>query len=140
MDFEIEPEVGIHGLALGSTKVTVRQFFRTEPKVFQRTPNDIPADYWADEGVFAYYDGKGTLEALEFASPADVKLDGTSLTAMSMERATQFLQTLDPNVSIADLGASVCSNRLGISVWTPTTDELDAKVEAVLVFGNGYYD
>jgi hypothetical protein len=45
MDFEIEPKVGIAGLSLGAAKATVRQFFKTEPRVFQRRPLITPPTF-----------------------------------------------------------------------------------------------
>jgi hypothetical protein len=118
----------------------VRQFFGTDPKVFQRTPGDTPADYWADQGVFAYYDRHDRLEAIEFAAPAQPKLDGNSLTDMSMEAALLFLKSLDPNVSVREDGTSLHSSQLGIGVWCPTADEGESMVDSVLVAGDGYFN
>ena len=136
MDFELNPKVGVQGLALGSSRDVVRKFFSAPPKVFQRTPE---ADYWQELGAFACYDGQGMLEALEFAPPADLKVGGRSVTSMSMADALTFLRSLDPQVKIEEGGASARSQRLGIGLWCPSPDLADAKVEAALVFGDGYY-
>ena len=139
MDFDIDPNVGVRGLALGSSKEVVRRFFGTEPKVFQRSPGDNPADYWAEGGVFAYYDSAGNLEALEFALPAEAALHGTVLTEASMMDATAFLSSLDPTIDIDEGGASVRSHRLGVGLWCPTPDEPGAAVQSVLICGPGYF-
>lgn len=139
MIFDIEPTAGIRGLPLGSPRAAVREFFGTDPQVFRRTPSGNPADYWAQEGVFAYYDGADNLEALEFASPAEPKLDGERLTGAAMKQATAFLMSLDPAVSVEEGGASVHSTRLGVAIWCPTPEERGASVESVLVARGAYF-
>jgi hypothetical protein len=136
MDFDLNPRVGVQGLALGSSRGVVRQFFGAPPKVFRRTPE---ADYWQELGAFACYNGDGMLDALEFASPADLNIEGKSVTSMSMADALTFLRSLDPEVTIKDGGASAHSQRLGIRLWCPSPELPNAKVEAALVFGDSYY-
>jgi hypothetical protein len=139
MNFEIEPTVGVRGLSMGSPKEIVRDFFGTEPKVFQRGPTDNSADYWATDGVFAYYDDEDKLEALEFASPAEARLNGTELVSANMQQATAFIASLDPAVTVNEGGASVRSSRLGVGIWCPVPHGRDAAVESVLVCGAGYF-
>lgn len=134
--FDLNPCVGVRGLALGSSRNVVRRFFRAPPKVFQRTPE---ADYWQEFGAFACYDHDGMLEALEFAFPADLKVEGKSVTSMSMADALTFLRSLDPQITIEEDGATARSQRLGIGLWCSSPDLPDAKVEAALVFRDDYY-
>lgn len=137
MHLSIEPLNGVKGLPLGSSKATVRSFFSGELKVFRRSPTSVPADYWPDLGVFAYYKADSALEALEFTSPAILELGGASLFPISMEVALRFLRQTDPNVKV-EIDSAI-SNALGISIWTAIGKEADSQVETLLLFGAGYY-
>ncbi|MER8759767.1 hypothetical protein NKH69_29710 [Mesorhizobium sp. M0976] len=115
-ELALEPGGGLRGLPIGSSKGNVRTFFGDKHQPFKRTPEGNPIDYWADAGVFAYYDSDERLEALEFASPSNPTLNGLALISVSMGEATQILQSLDPKLRLEPDGAT--STQLGIGVWS----------------------
>ncbi|MER8371047.1 hypothetical protein [Mesorhizobium sp. M0306] len=136
-ELALEPGGGLRGLPIGSSKGSVRTFFGGKHQPFKRTPEGNPIDYWADAGVFAYYDSDERLEALEFASPSNPTLNGLALISVSMGEATQILQSLDPKLRLEPDGAT--STQLGIGVWS-STGEADQPVMSAITFGPGYYD
>ncbi|MER9052304.1 hypothetical protein NKH89_34885 [Mesorhizobium sp. M0923] len=136
-ELALEPGGGLRGLPIGSSKGNVRTFFGDKHQPFKRTPEGNPMDYWADAGVFAYYDSDERLEALEFASPSNPTLNGLALISVSMGEATQILQSLDPKLRLEPDGAT--STQLGIGVWS-STGEVDQPVMSAITFGSGYYD
>jgi len=102
-----------------------------------RSPDSNEADYWPDEGVFAYYDAAKLLEAIEFSTPSDPMLQGASLTTATLANAIDHMRSLDPETRLEPGGAT--STKLGIGVWS-STGELDQPVMSVITFGPGYYD
>jgi hypothetical protein len=127
---------GLKGLPLGSSKEAVRTFFGSGHQPFKRAPDSDPTDYWADEGVFAYYDSTNHLEAIEFSRPCDPTLNGVSLTTVVMGEATERLRLLDPELLIEP--GSAISTKLGIGVWS-STNAFDEPVMSAITFGPGYY-
>jgi hypothetical protein len=137
-ELALDPGGGLRGLPIGSSKGSVRTFFGGDNhQPFKRTPKDNPADYWADAGVFAYYDSDERLEALEFASPSNPTLNGLALISVSMGEATGFLQSLDSKLRLEADGA--ISTQLGVALWS-STGGTDQPVISMITFGPGYYD
>lgn len=136
-DLAFEPGGGLRGLPIGSPKEAVRVAFGDDHRLFKRSSNDEPADYWAGDGVFAYYDANERLEALEFSVPSRPTLHGSALISVSMIAAVELLRSFDPEVRLEPDGA--ISIQLGIGVWS-STGEADQPVMSVITFGPGYYD
>lgn len=100
---------------------------------------DYPTDYILNERVFFYYDETGHLEAVEFASGADIALGGINPLAMNWGQARALIVKLDPDAMIDDEGAE--SRKFSMAVWCPDADEGDnLPVESFLVGRPGYYD
>lgn len=138
----VKPGHGLEGLSFGSPKDKVRRFFGSGFTCDRRTDGSRPYDYWSEVSVFAYYDECNLLEALEFASDADLIMDGTALFGLSGNEVVQFLRERDTDVLIEEQGTSVTSvtsERLGLGVWIPEASEIEARPESVVIFRDGYY-
>jgi hypothetical protein len=133
----IELGGGLEGLPVGSHIDTVRAFLGSGHEPFKRSPDSHEADYWREEGVFAYYDSTSRLEALEFSPPSNPTLQGASLTTATMGDAIKYLRSLDPETRVEQDGAT--STKLGVGVWS-STGEHEQPVMSVITFGPGYYD
>lgn len=114
----------------------MRIFFGNGHQPFKRTSDSDEADYWPNDGVFAYYDSGQMLEALEFSSLCEASLQGISLTTVMMGEAIDWLRALDPELRLEPDGAT--SIKLGVGVWS-STGEPDEPVMSVITFGPGYY-
>jgi hypothetical protein len=135
--FDIVPSTGIKGLAFGARKADVRGHFGEGRREFRRSAAAGLSDHWPDVAVFAYYDDAETLEALEFAPPAVLRLAGQNLFALDWRRATEIVSDMDGAPTVEEDGLTC--NRLGMSIWTdlPTSD---APPKSITVFRPGYYD
>ncbi len=77
------------------------------------------------------------LEALEFASDADVFLDGIRLFDLRANQAIQFLRQRDAHLRLEQDGAT--SKELCLGLWIPDAFEPEAAVESVILFRDDYY-
>ncbi|WP_374528717.1 hypothetical protein [Novosphingobium sp.] len=136
MDLPLDPELALPSLPFGTSRHDVRRFFPGEPHPFRRTQADRESDYWAELGIFAYYDDAERLEALELASPARPVVSGETLTCLTLHNAKQLLRHLD--ATIEEESGAATSKALGLAIWTGAGE--DGIVEAVLRFAEGYYD
>lgn len=136
MQLSLDPSLALADLPFGTPRTVVQDFFDGDPRPFHRSQASRESDYWAELGVFAYYDNAGTLEGLELASPAGPSLSGQVLTALPLQKAKQLLRRLDPTME--DEGSSATSKALGIAIWTGAGEH--GMVQAVLRFRRGYYD
>ncbi|MBF9152054.1 hypothetical protein [Novosphingobium jiangmenense] len=136
MDLPLDPEVALPSLPFGTNRHEVRRFFAGEPRTFRRTQADRESDYWAELGVFAYYDNADRLEAIELASPARPVISGETLTCLTLQKAKQLLKRLDDNMK--DEGGAATSKALGIAIWTGAGEH--GMVNAVLRFAPGYFE
>jgi hypothetical protein len=137
MPFEIKPRRGLKGLSFDSSKDEARSFFGSDFSFGQRGEGSRLHDYWPEVPVFAYYDEHDRLEALEFASDANVFLDGIRLFDLRANQAIQFLRQRDAHLRLEQDGAT--SKELCLGLWIPDAFEPEAAVESVILFRDGYY-
>lgn len=140
MNYQISPAEGIDGIRFGMNFQTVRSLVHADFKSFKRTPSAaFPCDYFAEVGIFAYYDANGVLEAIEMAEPAVPTLNGVNLLGLNFEAVLALLKSKDDAVSTGADGA--ISKALGVSVYAPQAlKNPSANCESVMVFMHGYYD
>lgn len=140
MSFEINPFKGVGRILFGMSPEDVRSRMSGEFRSFKRSPQaSFPCDYFAEYGIFFYYDASGLLEAIEFAGPSRPTVSGLDLLNLSFEQAVTKLTALDQNVESEDDGA--IAYQLGVSVYAPMAkDNIAAPVESVLAFRQGYYN
>jgi len=107
---------------------------------FKRTAEvEFPSDYFKTEGVFAYYDKHGKLEAIEFARPSNPLLDGLALLQVSCDLVKSTLRAKDP--AYEEDAAGAVSNAVGVGLYAPNAaEDPTAPCEGIIVFRDGYYD
>ncbi len=89
-------------------------------------------------GIFAYYDERGYLEALEFSRPAEPIFAGIDLLALDVLQARAMFSAAGPILDDVD---GPMSETLGIGVWAPDAkDDPMAEVEAAIAFSPKYYE
>jgi hypothetical protein len=140
MDFRIAPFEGAGGIRFGMSQESARSQFSGHPRTFKRTlQDDVPCDYFEDEGVFLYYDRNSELEAIEFVLPARPYLGGFSPLGKNFEVAKRELATVTNQLREEVDGAVALD--IGVSIYSPLAKENPTSpVESALVFKNGYYD
>ena len=98
-----------------------------------------PHDYFTKQGVFAYYDMSGKVEAIEFSGPSGPMLGEVDLLGLGFEDLVDLIAEKDPDVVVED-GEGFTSTKLGIGCYAPEgEDEPENPAEAVIVFRPGYY-
>jgi hypothetical protein len=140
MLFEINPTRGVNQVEFGASPDAVRKSIGSpaKPSASRAKSPAFPADYFADEGLFAYYSAQGVLEALEFARPAEPVFHGANFLGMPFSQARDMLRSIDPDIE--EDADSVTSHRCGVGVWAPLAkDEPAAPCESVIAFCEGYY-
>ncbi|AJK45883.1 ABC transporter ATP-binding protein [Burkholderia plantarii] len=138
--FEINPLKGVDTLEFGMSPAQVRGVLNVEFESFKRSPAAAcPCDYFPNLGVFGYYTGEGKLEALEFALPSQVLLDGRNLLSVGFDAATSLLKAKDEKLEhYVDM---VIAHAVGVSLYAPQAEESPGSpCESVLVFAEGYYN
>lgn len=139
MGYEIRPQRGVGDIEFGMSSTEVRARLQAEFKSFKRTPSaDYPCDYFPKIGVFAYYKASGSLEAIEFSSPAQLIFAGKNLLGMALQDAVALLAAEDPAVERSTDGAR--SRLLGIALYAPDAKEdPQAPCESAMVCELGYW-
>jgi len=139
-NYDIKPFKGIGNIKFGATPTEVRKILGEEFKSFKRSPTAaFPCDYFPHVGVFAYYTAAGTLEAIEFASPAVPLLDGVNLLSIGLDAAKSLLRGKGGELE-EDAGTLIAKS-IGISLYAPNIKENpNTPCESILVFADGYYD
>jgi hypothetical protein len=140
MDFLIVPLEGAGGIKFGMSPESARSQFSGHPRTFKRTSQDeVPCDYFENEGVFLYYDRNNELEAIEFVSPARPYLEGFSPLGKDFEVAKRELASVASQLQEEVDGAVAVD--IGVSIYSPLAKEdPTSPVESALVFRNGYYE
>lgn len=140
MQYDIEPLYGAGSIHFGATAEEVRTELGANFTSFRRTPSAaFPCDFYESLSVFVYYKVPGIVEAVEFAHPADVRLEGVSLLTLSFAELTAFLHERDSLVEVEIDSAT--SYGLGVGAYAPRADEApDEPAESIIVFERGYYD
>ena len=141
MLFTVFPLKAVNQIEFGMTAEIVREKMsgRLATGDIRARSKDHPTDYYQDEGAFFYYDEEGFLDAVEFASGANVILGGVRPLELPVGQAIAAMSKLDPNMIVDDEGAF--SRRLSLGIWCPSIDEGDDEpVESFLVGKPGYYD
>lgn len=144
MRFEIEPLKGAGNIKIGMKRSDlIDQFEEVPDSVFKGQESAHKDDYFLNIGFSVSYDAFGLIEAIEFTNEAEVFLEGTNLFNLPFEELKAFLIEKDKDLVI-ETGEyksqiySLTSKKLGVSVWTPDSDE-NAPPESVLIFGPDYY-
>lgn len=140
MDFEIKPLKGAGTIGFGMSPPEVRSQIPAKSLPFKRSAAvEFPSDYFETEGVFAYYDEHGKLEAIEFAAPANPLLDGLALLRVPCDLVKSTLRAGDP--SFEEDAAGAVSKVVGVGLYAPNADkDPTAPCEGIIVFRAGYYD
>jgi hypothetical protein len=140
VDFEIKPRMGAGTIEFGMSPSEVRSQIRATSVPFKRTAEvEFPSDYFKTEGVFAYYDKHGKLEAIEFARPSNPLLDGLALLQVSCDLVKSTLRAKDP--AFEEDAAGAVSNAVGVGLYAPNAaEDPTAPCEGIIVFRDGYYD
>jgi hypothetical protein len=142
VDFEIKPLRGVGAIEFGMSPAEVRSRIPARSELFRRTDTDeFPSDYFKGEGVFAYYDKHGRLEAMEFGRPANPMLDGVELLRVSCEAVMSILRAKDPVLKQDRDGA--LSHAVGVGFYAPSAEgdlTTTKPCESIIAFRPGYYD
>ena len=139
MKCEIEIGRGVDCLIFGLTRTEVRMLIDSQVDSRKRNQSDSSYDYFIGLGIFMYYDAEDKLEAIEITKPAKPQLSLVSLLELSFVSAKKLLLSLSENVR--EDGAGATAEDLGIGVYAPfAKKDPKALIEAVIVFGHGYYD
>jgi hypothetical protein len=140
VDFEIKPFIGAGTIEFGMSPSEVKSQIPATSVLFKRTAEDeFPSDYFKTEGVFAYYDKHGKLDAIEFATPSNPLLDGLALLQVSCDLVKSTLRAKDP--ALEEDAAGATSNAVGVGLYAPSAAERPTEpCEAIIVFRKGYYD
>lgn len=138
--FDIEPNRGAGCVRIGAPRTEVRDALDAPYSEFRRTEKSVnTTDHYDALGVLVYYDQANTVEAIEFSSPADVRLGEQALLLMSCKDTTEYVTSLDPDVSLEADG--FVSRKLGVSAYMPDATASEGESpESIVVFGPGYYD
>jgi hypothetical protein len=138
--FEINPLKGVGALEFGMSSAQVRGVLNVEFESFKRSPAAaFPCDHFPNLGIFGYYTEEGRLEALEFALPARILLDGRNLLSVGFDAATSLLEAKDEKLE-RDVDM-VIAHAVGVSLYAPLAKENPGSpCESVLVFAEGYYN
>lgn len=159
MKFEIYSQKGANSIEFGMTPDQIRSIMGEDFTLFKRV-GDIddndgrhPADYYAQDGVFFYYDPDGHLEAIEFTRSAVPTISGVNFFELPMNDAAAMLRRMDSGLEFKF--GSARSRRLGLALWTSADweegqqetwdDDEDwepeeAKVESILIAPSSYFD
>jgi len=135
----IDSHQGVGKLKYGMTAAEVRATVATAYEPFERTKNGRASDHFSSDGIFAYYNDTGLLNALEFHAPANVKLLGNILFECSFQQLLYLLSQNDNNIEIDDTGLT--SLELGLGCYAPGHREApNDLIEGIITFEKGYYD
>lgn len=140
MVFQITPYMSVGSIEFGMAPNDVRRIVGSEPIPFKRTDRvEYPSDMFENDGIFAYYDKNGNLEAVELTSPAKVMLRDIALLEEAYINVLGKLISIDPELHTD--GDGLTSYKMGIGIYAPDNDE-DSKClpQAVIAFRHGYYD
>ncbi|MEJ2816140.1 hypothetical protein [Caulobacter sp. CCG-8] len=136
MRFPINPQTGVGPLRFGMLRDQVRSVLAVPVEIFRRTPKDVEADLFKSLGAFAYYDGNGALEAVEFFSPAKVTFNELDILNTSASELIGEMSEVDPDLECE--GSGFTSRSFGFGVWSEDDSELPPQ--SVIVFAPGYYE
>lgn len=138
--FEIEPYQCAGEIRLGQPRPGVRTALGSEYVEFRKSVKSInTTDHYEQLGVFVYYDTADLVEAIEFASPADVHFDAMPLLTMPSRAVTEHIKRIDPGLILEDDG--FISTKLGIGAYMPDGPLSESDLpESILIFRLGYYD
>lgn len=139
MEFIINPLKGVGDLRFGMTSDEVKSLLGNDFHSFKRTPAmAYPCDCFENIGLFAYYKANGTLEALEFAEPADPIIYGVHLIGVNAQNLRGMFERENSVLEIDSSG--FVSYSCGVGVYAPGWDENNEQVvEGVIVFEEGYF-
>jgi hypothetical protein len=137
--YEIIPLRSAGNLRFGLPRLDVRSALGAQFRSLKRTPSAAPCDQFPALGLFAYYDGRENLNAVEFGKPADPVWNGHHLLRVTYRQLCSVLSAIDQHLEInAD---NIISRSLGVSAYCPNAkDNPLAPCESVLAFAQGYYD
>lgn len=138
--FYVKPFVGVNNIEFGMNPPSVRELLSNNFESFKRSEESAyPCDFFEEIGVFAYYDSKGCLEALEFASPSSVVWSEVDFLNTSADRIRDLLQSNDADTETELDG--VTSYKHGLGIYAPNlTDDPKCSPESVIVFAEHYYN
>ena len=138
MRFVIIPAAGVQGLPFGEPREVVRRRVGMAFTPITRGL-DGPCDFFKEVGLFADYNNRGELAAVEFARPAEPILIGVDLLRVDFQTAKSLLAAVGG--PIVEESEGVTSYRAGIGLWAPEAEEdATAPCEGVIAFSKGYYD
>ncbi len=136
--FEINPHVGVGPILFGMSRDTVRKILGSSFEEFLKTPEAVlPTDSFDKLCLHVYYahdKDKIVCRGVEFFPGSNLSYQGNQITGRAFNEVMQWLQKLDPLVAL-DEDSSVKSDKLGLDLWAPDTDEdLNSLVQSAYVF------
>jgi hypothetical protein len=134
MGFNLEPFSGAGAVRFGTTPTAIRSQLGADFRSFRRSPaSKHPCDHFLRLGLFANFDERGELEAIELASPAQAKFEGVNLIGMPLDEAKPYLQSRGATLEESEAG-TVVAKSLGVRPWGPEAKgNPQAPVESVLL-------
>ena len=138
VNYEVIPFKSVGSLKFGMKGSEVRKSLRTMPTLVHNKTEypQFPTELYKTPYVFVFYDSKGEAEAFEFPREQSIYFDGQDLFSLSKDELVSFLEKHDPHPIINSLGDGMDFNNIGISLYIPLKD----NVEAILIFKKGYFD
>lgn len=130
----VSPNIGLGSLTFGMPRERVRSAFSGVPEEFRGSrAGKVPADYFRDAEVQAFYDDEEKLVRLKLYEPAHAFLDGVDLIGSRWKDLRRTLSARHGKpLNLFGLDAY-------ISVGICLAEE-DGRVWSVEVFAPGFYD
>lgn len=133
--FEIDAPGRVHGLQLGAGQTEVRGYFGAGCAHIADTPNGVPADFWPDLGVTAFYSASGELFYLAFEHD-NVALQGNRLNGMSFAKASSTIEALYHDTVAGHDLASSPSGRIAVM----RSERIHDAVGATCIFAEHFIE
>lgn len=101
MDFVIKPYLGVGPILLGMTSQQIEQVLSLKPEKFKKYEDD---EFETDVYDFCnvYYKSPGICEAIEFFSPAQVRLNGVNLLGKPFNAIKKLFMEIDETTVIEE--------------------------------------
>jgi hypothetical protein len=110
--FNITPRVGVNNVRFGMLRREVRQLIG-QAQASRRRSMQLPADdVYSDHSAFFHYDRNDRLEAVEFATKAELSIDRYRITGLSYEDLKLQMLEWDPSAWLSP--DAITSEALGI--------------------------